>query len=295
MKDSLRKMRLNAILGVGGVNPLESEQARKVGRAFEILVLMALFVVFAQIFMFYSGMLQEANWVTSAVWGVFFLELVLSLYSVKDKKRYLIENWLNVAIVVLAFPFIAWGNDWAMVIRSLRLILFIRFFTSFYKDLVLILNSNRFGQILIATAFIVLGAGSLFSYIEDRSFWDGVWYALVTITTVGYGDVVPTTEAGRSFGMGLIVFGVVFFSLVTANIAAFLIGSDQRKQEKDILSYMKQTEKRLSSQQVINEAHVEKLMRHMSAEIEGLKRELKTAEERLEKAEKERSDKPESI
>ena len=295
MKDSLRKMRLNAILGVGGVNPLESEQARKVGRAFEILVLMALFVVFAQIFMFYSGMLQEANWVTSAVWGVFFLELVLSLYSVKDKKRYLIENWLNVAIVVLAFPFIAWGNDWAMVIRSLRLILFIRFFTSFYKDLVLILNSNRFGQILIATAFIVLGAGSLFSYIEDRSFWDGVWYALVTITTVGYGDVVPTTEAGRSFGMGLIVFGVVFFSLVTANIAAFLIGSDQRKQEKDILSYMKQTEKRLSSQQVINEAHVEKLMRHMSAEIEGLKRELKTAEEQLEKAEKERSDKPESI
>ncbi len=295
MKDSLRKMRLNAILGVGGVNPLESEQARKVGRAFEILVLMALFVVFAQIFMFYSGMLQEANWVTSAVWGVFFLELVLSLYSVKDKKRYLIENWLNVAIVVLAFPFIAWGNDWAMVIRSLRLILFIRFFTSFYKDLVLILNSNRFGQILIATAFIVLGAGSLFSYIEDRSFWDGVWYALVTITTVGYGDVVPTTEAGRSFGMGLIVFGVVFFSLVTANIAAFLIGSDQRKQEKDILSYMKQTEKRLSSQQVINEARVEKLMRHMSAEIEGLKRELKTAEERLEKAEKERSDKPESI
>jgi len=274
-------MRFNALIGVAGVHSHESDKAKKVGRFFEILVLFALFVVFAQIIMFYSDMLDEANWITHAVWTVFFLELAVNLYNVSDRWRYLKENWLNVAIVCVAFPMIEWGSDWAMIVRSLRLILFVRFFTSFSRDFVAVLNRNRFGQILVATAFIVLGSGALFAYLEDRTLWDGVWYALVTITTVGYGDVVPQSEAGRSFGIALIVFGVVFFSLVTANISAFLIGSDQQKLEKDILSYVKQTEKRLAKQQEENEAQVKKIMLHMSREIQTLKQELKEAEKKL--------------
>ncbi len=277
-------MRINAVLGVAGVHPLESDKARRIGRRFELLVLLALFIVFVQIFMYYSGMLEETNWITNAVWGVFFLELVVNVYNVKDRWRYIQENWLNVAIVCLAFPLIDWGSDWALVIRSLRLILFIRFFTSFSRDFITILNRNRFGQILIATAFIVLGSGALFAYIEEKSLWEGVWYALVTITTVGYGDVVPVSEAGRSFGIVLIVFGVVFFSLVTANISAFLIGSDQQKLERDILTYVKQTEQRLARQQAESEAQVEKIMRHMSYEIKMLKKELKETEAELKEA-----------
>lgn len=277
-------MRFNALLGVAGVNPNETAQARSVGRFFEILVLLALFVVFAQLLMYYNGLLDDSNWITHLVWGVFCLELVVNLYNVNDKWRYLKENWLNLAIVCAAFPIIEWGSDWAMVVRSLRLILFVRFFTSFSKDILTILNRNRFGQILLATAFVVLGAGALFAYIEDRTLGDGIWYALVTITTVGYGDVVPSTEEGRYFGITLILLGVVFFSLVTANISAFLIGSDQQKLERDILTYVKQTEKRLAKQQAENEAQVEKIMKHMTAEIKTLKRELRETEEKLQAA-----------
>ncbi len=57
-------MRFSAVLGVAGVNPLEDYKARRVGRVFEVLVLMALLVVFAQVFMYYSGMLEESNWLT---------------------------------------------------------------------------------------------------------------------------------------------------------------------------------------------------------------------------------------
>lgn len=267
-------MRINAWLGVAGVNPQESVKTRRIGRVFEFLVLIALFIVFAQVLMLYSGVLEESNWVTNAVWFVFFLELIVNLYLVKDKLRYLKENWLNVAIVCIAFPGIEWGNDWAMVVRSLRLVLFIRFFTGTFKDILAVLNRNRFGQVLVAFAFIILGAGALFAYIEDASVWDGVWYALVTITTVGYGDVVPTSEAGRIFGMVLILFGVVFFSLVTANISAFLIGTEQRKLEKDILSYMKQTDQRLESQQKQSQEHVERIVNHMSREIDCLRKEI---------------------
>lgn len=80
------------------------------------------------------------------------------------------------------------------------------------------------------------------------------------------------------------IFGVVFFSLVTANISAFLIGSDQQKLEKDILDYVKQTEKRLAQQQADNEEQVEKIMKHMSSEIEVLRQELKEAKSDSNKA-----------
>lgn len=285
-------MRLSVLLGIAGVNQHESSKAKLIGRSFEVLILIALLVVFAQIIMLYSGALEDSNWITNMVWGVFFAELLVNLYFVKYKIRYLRENWLNVLIVFLAFPLIDWGNDWATVIRSLRLILFLRFFASFSRDFIAILNRNRFGQILLGTAFLVLGAGGLFAFIEERSFLDGFWYALVTITTVGYGDVVPATEAGRVFGFFLIVFGVVFFSLVTANISAYLIGSDQKQLENEILSYVKQTEKRLAAQQAVNEAHVEKIITHMSKEIEELKAELIKAEKVIKsqnKASKDRS------
>ena len=270
-------MRLNVILGVAGVHSGESDKAKRIGRFFEVLILMALLVVFAQIIMLYSGALEDSNWVTNLVWFVFLSELLGNLYFVRNRWRYLRENWLNVTIVVLAFPLIDWGNDWATIIRSLRFILLIRFFANFSQDFIAILGKNRFGQILLGTAFIILGAGGIFAFIEDRMFIDGVWYALVTITTVGYGDVVPITEEGRIFGFLLIVFGVLFFSLVTANISAYLIESDQKKLEREILQYVIQTEKRLAKQQSINEAHVEKIMLHMSKEIEDLKTELKKA------------------
>jgi len=272
-------MKLDSILGIAGVNHLESERALKIGRAFEVLVLIALFVVFAQVFMLLNAEIIRAYWVTDLIWFVFFMEIAVNLFNVKDKKRYLKENWLNVVIVVLAFPWYDWGgnwgSDWALIVRSLRLVLFIRYFNGVIKGLKAILTRNRFGQILVASAFIILGAGAMFSFIEDRSIWDGIWYALVTITTVGYGDVVPHTEYGRVFGVALILFGVVFFSLVTANIAAFLIGSEQRQLENDILDYMKATEKRLANQQLMNDKHVERIIDHMSTEINDLKIEIR--------------------
>ncbi|MBF6058284.1 MULTISPECIES: potassium channel family protein [Thiomicrorhabdus] len=267
-------MNIKAVLGVAGVHHAESDRANKVGRVFESLVLLALLAVFMQIVLFYAGYEFEPPWFNDLVWAVFALELVVNLILVRYRWRYLRQNWLNVAIVVLAFPLINWGSSWVLIMRSLRLILLIRFFTSFFKDAIIILKSNRFGQTLIAFALLIVGAGSMFAYLEDRTFIDGIWYAIVTITTVGYGDVVPQSEHGRIFGSILILFGVLFFSLVTANISAFLIGSDQRRLEKDILTYMQQTESRLAKQSLENERYVENLMTHFSAEIESLKKEL---------------------
>lgn len=267
-------MKINALLGVAGVNAAESYKTKQIGRLFEFLVLIALLVMFTRLLSFYNNDVVFTDWITFAIWSVFFLELVVNLYNVKDKLRYAKENWLNLVIVIVAFPAIDWGSDWAVVIRSLRLLLFVRFFTGAFRDVIVVLKRNRFGQILAVFAFVILGAGGLFAYIEGRGLWDGVWYALVTITTVGYGDVVPVSDYGRIFGVVLILFGVVFFSLVTANISAFLIGSDQEEVEKDILQYMKSSEKRVAEQQALNDENFERMIVHMSSEIEQLRTEI---------------------
>ena len=269
-------MDYKSILGIAGVHYRENARAKRIGSQFEILVLLALLAVFVQLLMYFSDMDSEIGsfWVSIGIWFVFTAELVVNLFNVNQKGRYLRQNWMNVLIVVVAFPWIDWGSDWAVIIRSLRLILFLRFFAHFYKDAIAILNRHMLGQILLGAAFLIVGSGGLFAYIEDRDLMDGLWYALVTITTVGYGDVVPQTENGRIFGGLLILFGVILFSLVTANISAFLIGSSQRKQELEILNYVRLMERKLKVQGEENQKHVDSIMIHMSKEIKELKDQL---------------------
>lgn len=264
-------MDYKAVIGIAGVHYRENAKAKRVGGQLEVLVLLALLAVFVQLLLFYTDETINTEWVSTLVWAVFAAELVINVVNVTHKVRYLRQNWMNVLIVIVALPWIDWGSDWAVVVRSLRLLLFLRFFAHFYKDVVAILKRHKFGQILLGTAFVIVGAGGMFAYLEDRDLLDGIWYALVTVTTVGYGDVVPQSENGRLFGGFLILFGVVLFSLVTANISAFLIGSSQRKQEKEILDYVRRMEARLEEHRADSQAHMEHVMEHMSKEIKELK------------------------
>jgi len=269
-------MDYKSILGIAGVHYRENAKAKRIGSQFEVLVLLALLAVFVQLLMYYIDMDSELGsiWVSIVIWFVFAAEMVVNLVNVNQKWRYLKQNWMNAFIVIAAFPWLDWGSDWAVIVRSLRLILFLRFFAHFYKDVLAILNRHKLGQILLGAAFMIVGAGGLFAYIEDRNLMDGLWYALVTITTVGYGDIVPQTENGRIFGGLLILFGVILFSLVTANISAFLIGTSQRKQELEILDYVRLMEEKLRVQSEDNQKHVDRIMLHMSKEVKELKEQI---------------------
>ncbi len=74
-----------------------------------------------------------------------------------------------------------------------------------------------FGTIVSAWLVFVLENGHNGQF---RSFWDGVWWTLVTISTVGYGDLVPSTVGGKTLAVVMMLFGVALLSVITATISS---------------------------------------------------------------------------
>jgi voltage-gated potassium channel len=83
-------------------------------------------------------------------------------------------------------------------------------------------------HVAAAAATIVLLSGELLVLLEPETvpngFWQGVWWAVVTATTVGYGDVVPQTPAGRVLASVLMLTGLGVVSTLAAAVAAYFIG-----------------------------------------------------------------------
>jgi voltage-gated potassium channel len=77
---------------------------------------------------------------------------------------------------------------------------------------------------LILAAFLISGLDPAF-----KNPIDGFWWAWVTMTTVGYGDLVPTTLEGRIVGMLLILVGIAIFSMLTASFSVFFIEKDEEQ------------------------------------------------------------------
>ena len=86
-------------------------------------------------------------------------------------------------------------------------------------------NSRRLRTILAALLFFIFLFGYLFYVSEPdvRNLGDGIWWALVTITTVGYGDITPVTTLGRVVASSLMLLGLGLIATITAIVSAKFI------------------------------------------------------------------------
>lgn len=91
--------------------------------------------------------------------------------------------------------------------------------------------------ILFLLPVLVILIGSIgFMLLEDLSFFDSMYFTVVTISTVGYGDVHPTTTASKIFGILLIVFGIGTFLTIVSNITQNFVQRGRERLRKQRLN-----------------------------------------------------------
>jgi voltage-gated potassium channel len=111
---------------------------------------------------------------------------------------------------------------------------------------------------------IMLFGGAGFWVLEPRihTFQEGLWLAFTTAATVGYGDVVPHTQAGRAFAVVMVLLGLSVLSLVTASLAAIFVEQDV---EAEVQAEERQIERELMNEIRALRAQVRDLQDRMHA------------------------------
>ena len=183
-----------------------------------------------------------ANWI---IWAVFVAELAAVLVVAPRKRAALRAHWLDVAIVVLTIPLLGKALAWLRLARFFRLLRFVVIVARALQAERRLTSGDslRIASILTVTAIIVAGAAQSAASAGDfDSLWDGVWWAVETVTTVGYGDLYPTTVQGRLIGMVLMFVGIGFLSLLTAAVASRFVKQERGEEHAEVMETLRQIE-----------------------------------------------------
>ncbi|WOQ16682.1 potassium channel family protein [Raineyella sp. W15-4] len=165
------------------------------------------------------------DWVTWGIWAAFVADFVIRLALARQRREFLRRNWLDIPVIALP------------VLRPLRLLRLV----TVLKFLDRKASSGLRGKVVT----YVVGAGALLALVGAlaelqaerqsptatiRDFPDAIWWAMTTMTTVGYGDTYPTTATGRLVAILMMIGGIGVLSTVTATVASWMV---ERVRETD--------------------------------------------------------------
>jgi len=206
-----------------------------------VIVILSVYVLIALLidsFFKLSSEVSELLYIIDNLICVFFLyDFFYRFYQAPSKKEFIKWGWIDLISSIPSFEYLRYGR----LIRLFRLLRVLRAFRS-VKFLTKHLFKNRtqgtFASVsLIAFLMIIFGSISILQVEVDvnsniKSAEDAIWWAFVTITTVGYGDKYPVTTEGRIIAAFLMVTGVGLFGTFTGFIASWFMGGDKTKDEE---------------------------------------------------------------
>lgn len=175
------------------------------------------------------------------VCGLFFIDFAMTLALSKDRWRYLATwGWLDLLSSIPMLPAARLGR-FARIFRVVRVIRGIRA-TRLMASLVLQHRAeNTFLAAALVAILLTITCGAAMLHFEVhaensniKTAEDAVWWALVTITTVGYGDRFPVTTEGRLIAVVLMFAGVGLFGTFSAFLASWFIGGMEQEKQSDI-------------------------------------------------------------
>ncbi|MEY3561521.1 MAG: hypothetical protein RL068_673 [Actinomycetota bacterium] len=163
------------------------------------------------------------------------IHLGRELFTISGAIKFFKQNWLGLASLLLpAFR----------SLRVLRVLLVLRGLSPFMHN-----RATKVGFVVSVTLPLLIFTSAVSILEAERgvenanihTFQDALWWALASVTTVGYGDRFPVTEDGRYIATLLMLVGIGLFSSLTALLAAWVLGENQKKEEQKLEAVIKES------------------------------------------------------
>lgn len=192
-----------------------------------ILALLFLFTYLGESFEYTIGVLDSEDFSTinNSIWLIFALDYLIMITLAKDKFGFVRSHPIELLLVLIPH---------LRPLRALRILFIFERVLVTVKQKIYV--SVPFYVSGAAVLIVLLSAGTIYPVeapLENsniKSPQDALWWAAVTVTTVGYGDKFPVSNEGRWIAVGLMITGIAVVGSITASIAAWIVN----KVNKDI-------------------------------------------------------------
>lgn len=175
-----------------------------------------------------AGSVNETlNAIDLTVWALFVVEYLVRLYLVPRRWHFVTHHILDLVVIVVPplRPLRA-----LRILRILRLVKVAAIVATALRRTRDILTHKGFHFVLLsvtilvfAIAAVVLGLERNAPHSNIHDYPDALWWAMSTVTTVGYGDRVPVTSGGRGLAIVLMLVGIGLVGVLTATVASFFV------------------------------------------------------------------------
>jgi len=191
---------------------------------------------------------------TLVLWGLFAIDYVVRFALAPYKLTFVKQNVLDLAIVVL--PLLAPLRVFSglRALRVLRVFTVLAVIAKTQRTSRNIVNPQSVGTTLLIL-LVVISVGAALEFQFERgaaganitSFGDSLWWAVSTVTSVGYGDKYPVTLEGRGIAALLMLVGISTASLLVAGLTTLFVGQESQHDTKAILERLEAIERALAS------------------------------------------------
>ena len=224
--------------------PLQSEIS-ETATAFQIfMIILSVYVLGA---LFVDGMYDLSpamdeliNQIDFIVCMIFMGDFFYRLHRAPSKLRFLRWGWIDFISSIPMLSVFRGGN----VIRIVRIFRILRAFRS-VKILLKYLLKNRTQNTLVSvgaiSCMVAMGGSMAILRLEQaiptgniKTPSDALWWSIVTITTVGYGDRYPVSDGGRVVAAILMIVGVALFGTFTGFVASLFVEPDIKREENEV-------------------------------------------------------------